>query len=194
MGFAQAGTAQADGNNLAMQAEEASGLAAGGQVFWLAGQSLQISAGQNENLPVGWVADTPFATNGASFSYSDETIDLSTAANPAPESVYQSLRYLGIVPLTYIIPGFDPTRTYTVRFHWMEPNPGGRDISASINGTVVLPDVNILALTGGIFRALSVDVDGLQSDPTGTFTIDFTASGANPAAFINGMELFSASV
>ena len=90
--------------------------------------------------------------NTASFG---APIDLSGVTDPAPQGVYQTERY---GQFTYAIPGLNPGGLYTVRLHFAEDywnSAGQRIFDVSINGTQVLTDFDIFAVTGARTRRSS---------------------------------------
>lgn len=188
MGFAKAGTAVENGANVALQGVKPSGMAAQGNVFWRAylQGSLHISLG-NPSPPSGWITADGFALNGTPFAYTN-TIDLTTAAHPAPMAVYQNLLYAGVLSLA--VGPYDPAKLFTLRFHWMEPNAGGRTLNIAINSVLTVQGIDILTATGGLFRAYSYDLPSVSPDPaTNQIRIDIAAFGANPNPFLCGLEV-----
>ena len=72
--------------------------------------------------------------------------------DPAPASVYQSVRSSAGGEFTYTLPGFEPGRPYTVRLHFAEfgvSGPGQRKFNVDINDHRVLTDFDIAAAAGG---------------------------------------------
>jgi hypothetical protein len=73
--------------------------------------------------------------------------------NPVPQAVYQTERYGNF---TYTFSGLTPGASYTVRLHFAEfywTAVGQRVFNVSINGTQVLTNFDIIAVTGGQNKA-----------------------------------------
>jgi len=121
-----------------------------------------------------WVADTDFNA-GTPFS-STATIDTSAVTNPAPQAVYQTVRWAP--SMTYTIPGLTAGSNYTVRLHFAELSwtaAGQRKFNVAINGTTVLSAFDIFAAAGAMNKA------NIQQ-----FTATANASGQIAIAFTNG--------
>src|SRR5260221_9182657 len=76
-------------------------------------QTLEINAGGGSNG--AYVADQDYS-GGQSYT-SSLSVDTTNVINPAPESVYQSVRFGNT---TYEIPTLTPNAFYTVRLHFNE--------------------------------------------------------------------------
>ena len=114
--------------------------------------------------------------NTASFG---APIDLSGVTDPAPQAVYQTERY---GQFTYAIPGLNPGGLYTVRLHFAEDywnSAGQRIFDVSINGTQVLTDFDIFAVTGAQNKAI-VEQFAARADASGRITIAYTPSASSP--------------
>jgi len=131
-------------------------------------------------------ADTDFNT-GNEFS-STATINTSSASNPAPAAVYQTVRWNSA--FTYTIPNLTPNGSYTVRLHFCELSftaAGQRKFNVSINGTSVLSAFDIFSAAGGQFKAFSEQFSA-TANSTGQIAIAFTQGGAdNPE--VAGIEV-----
>jgi len=97
-----------------------------------------------------YIADTGFSA-GTQFSDTSAVIDTSGGfdSNPAPQSVYQSLRWNNA--FTYTISGLTAGVSYTVRLHWAELTFNGsglRKFNVAINGTSVLTNFDVVANSG----------------------------------------------
>jgi fibronectin type 3 domain-containing protein len=139
-----------------------------------------------------FVQDAGFS-GGATNAYPDK-IDVSGAANPAPQAVYRSERW---APFTYTIPNLTPGASFTVRLHFAETafsGNGQRAFNVAINGTTVLANYDIFADAGAQFKATE-KVFSATADSTGKLTIAFTA-GTNGAPHTNpslrGIEVIPA--
>ena len=116
------------------------------------------------------------------------TISTSGVTNPAPQAVYQSNRYGA---MTYTLPGFTAGTTYTVRLHFAETYwtaTGQREFNVLINGTQVLTDYDIVASSGGSYKA-NIQSFNLAPNSSGQFVIQFVNVVDN--AQINGIEIDS---
>ncbi len=148
--------------------------------------AVDINAGGSSASP--YVADTDF-DSGNVFSDTSTAIDTSKGldSNPAPQAVYQSVRWNSA--FTYTIPSLTPGATYTVRLHWAELTwqaAGQRLFNVAINGTPVLTSFDVFA-AAGYKEAISKSFT-TTADSTGKIAIAFTQGGAdNP--FISGIEV-----
>ncbi len=135
-----------------------------------------------------FVADTDYS--GGTTTNTSAAIDTSHVSNPAPQAVYQTLRYGA---MTYAIPGLTPNGQYAVRLHFAEIyyNIGNiRRFNVAINGQNVLSNLDVFAAAGGENIALIETVAG-TADGSGTLSIAFSAA---PGSFdtnpiINGIEV-----
>ena len=149
-------------------------------------QILAIDAGGG--AAGSFVADTGF-TGGIAVSRA-VTIDTS---NPlaAPAAVYQSGR-TAAGQFSYTIPGLTPGSSYTVRLHFCElysAGAGKRIFSVAINGSTVLPAVDIYAGAGGVDKAYVVDVAATAA-ADGTLLIAFV-KGPTSYPIVAGIEIYS---
>ena len=116
-------------------------------------QIIAINSGGPTASP--FVADVDFS-GGATINHAN-TINTSKVTNPAPAAVYQSARVAttttnGVTSFTYTIPGLTPGTNYLVRLHFCETfftTTGSRVFNVSINGTQVLTNFDIVAVSGG---------------------------------------------
>ena len=117
-----------------------------------------------------------------------------SAADAAPESVYQHERY-GIDVMYSIAASAPPAgKSYTVRLHFAElydDGAGKRIQEVIINGKVVLPNLDVFAEAGGKDKALIKEFGGIVPGPDRTIEIEFAAiPGHDDAnAAINGIEV-----
>jgi photosystem II stability/assembly factor-like uncharacterized protein len=139
-----------------------------------------------------FLSDTDYS--GGQPYTSTASVDLSGVTNPAPESVYQSVRYGN---LTYTFPHLAPNTSYNVRLHFNElywgtslaggnGGTGSRVFNVSINGSNVLSNFDIYQTAGGANKAI-VEPFTTTSDSNGKITIVFTTVTDN--AMVNGIEL-----
>ncbi len=135
-----------------------------------------------------YVADTNFDV-GNQFSDTSTSIDTSADPNPAPQAVYQTVRWN--TAFTYTIPGLTASATYTVRLHWAELTwqaAGARKFNVAINGSTVLSAFDVFA-AGGYKKAVARSFT-TTANASGQIVIAFSQGGAdNP--FISGIEIVS---
>jgi hypothetical protein len=160
--------------------------------------TLSTQAAQNNTLSIhvgggaigAFVADTD--GTGGTISTTSSPIDVS-AANAAPAGVYQAQRYGS---MTYTIPGFTPSGTYTVRLHFAEMywgangrsgGAGSRKFNVAINGKTVLSNFDVFAAAGAANKAVVVD-EPSTADANGMFTIALT-NGSADNAMLNGVQI-----
>ncbi len=153
-------------------------------------QLLAISCGSGAASP--YIADTDY-TSGNAYSYGTGTaVNTSGVSNPAPQSVYQSERWGNS---TYVLPGFTPGTTYSVRLHFAEmsvSSPNQRIFNVAINGTQVLTNFDIFAAAGGAHIAI-VRAFPATADASGNITVAFINGSVNNAK-ISGIEVLTAAV
>lgn len=128
----------------------------------------------------GWQDDT----GGSTYSTS-ATINTS-AANTAPEAVYQSERY---GDFGYTFSDLSPDASYTVRIHLSENyfnTSGERIMDVLINGSYVLDYYDIYAWAGSSFKAIVEEIPA-TSDSNGQITVDFISIVNN--AKCSGIEI-----
>ena len=148
---------------------------------------LQIDAGGGA---VGsFVADSGFNT-GNEFS-SGATIDVTGVNAPAPQGVYQTVRWAP--SFYYSLVNLTPGASYVVRLHFAElsfTGPGQRTFNVALNGTNVLSNFDVFAAAGAQNKAVVKEFPLLGS-ANGTLSIAFTHGTAdNPE--IAGIEIYSA--
>ncbi len=153
-------------------------------------QIIAINSGGPTASP--FVADVDFS-GGATINHAN-TINTSKVTNPAPAAVYQSARVAttttnGVTSFTYTIPGLTPGTNYLVRLHFCETfftTTGSRVFNVSINGTQVLTNFDIVAVSGGQNIA-NVQQFTEAANASGQFVITFTSVTNN--ALISGIEI-----
>jgi beta-glucanase (GH16 family) len=131
-----------------------------------------------------FIADAYF-TGGTQAAPTTSAIDTSGLVAPAPQSVYQSERYGSC---TYTFPGLTSGVNYRVRLHLAEyywTSVGQRRFNVSINGTQVLTNFDIIAVTGAQNKATIQEFTATASG--GQIVIQFTTVTDN--AKIGGIEL-----
>jgi len=142
----------------------------------------QISAGGPAVCP--YAADTDFT--GGKTSVHTVTVDTSAVLDPAPQQVYQSLRFGNF---TYTIPGSVAGSSHRVRLHFAETfwtTVGQRLFNVNINGARVLTDYDIVAAAGGARKAV-VEEFTVPADSNGQYVISFSTVRDNAA--VSGIEI-----
>ncbi|HSX09783.1 MAG TPA: malectin domain-containing carbohydrate-binding protein [Candidatus Saccharimonadales bacterium] len=136
-------------------------------------------------------ADTGF--NGGSTYTSSATVDTTGVDNPAPQSVYQTVRYGNF---SYTIPNLTANGTYTLRLHFNElywgtdgnDGTGKRVFNVSVNGTTALSNFDIYEQAGGANKAIAEQIPA-TADSNGNITIQFSTVTDN--AMVNGIEVYN---
>lgn len=147
---------------------------------------LQINAGGA--AVTSYAADEDFST-GNEFS-TGSTVSTAGVVSPAPEAVYQSVRWAS--SFNYTLPGLTAGASYTVRLHFAELTwtaAGQRIFNVAINGTPVLSNFDIFAAAGGQLKAL-IKQFNTTANSSGQVVISFTNGGVdNPE--VAGIEVLS---
>ena len=139
------------------------------------GALLQIDAGGQAVAPFS--ADTDF--NNGSEATTTASITTSGVTNAAPSAVYQSVRYAP--SFTYVLPGFTPGSSYTLRLHFVEltfNGAGQRVFNVAVNGTSFLKNFDVYATAGAQNKAV-VEQTTATADALGQITVSFTQSSAD---------------
>ncbi|MCL2103799.1 MAG: ThuA domain-containing protein, partial [Kiritimatiellaeota bacterium] len=113
-------------------------------------------------------------------------IDLSGAADAAPEAVYQSSRYEN---MSCAFDGLKPDAPYLLRLHFAElyhQDAGRRVCDVIANGTKIVENFDIVEKAGGAFKAVT-ETKGVTSDAQGKITVEFKT--VRDQALVNGIEL-----
>ena len=116
------------------------------------------------------------------------SITISGVTDPAPMAVYQSERYGNS---TYTLPNLTPGSQYKVRLHFAElyqTATGRRKFNVVINGTTVLLNFDIYAVTGARYKALVREFTASASS-SGQIVINFQTVTDN--ATIEGIEVIT---
>ncbi|AXC12578.1 Beta-galactosidase [Acidisarcina polymorpha] len=176
----------ADGNSTASSQASATTQSSGST-----SEILAIAAGgpAESNTSGGdypFIADEDFSGGGDN-QVSTVTINLTQpGANAAPMAVYQHAR-AGV--FTYTIPGLTAGAQYTVLLHFAETYftaAGDRVFNVAINGTTVLPGLDIYAAVG--INAALVKQITATANSSGQLVIAFTAGAANQP-IVSGIEV-----
>jgi len=117
-------------------------------------------------------------------------IDLSGVTDPAPESVYRSMRW---GQFAYTLPDLIPGAAYTVRLHFAEIAPryadqahNGRVFNVAINGKEVLSKFDIVAAAGAVYKAVVREFAAIANDQ-GQITVEFAS--VRDTALLSGLEV-----
>jgi fibronectin type 3 domain-containing protein len=148
---------------------------------------LQINAAGGAIGP--FIADAGFS-GGNQFS-SSATIDTTAVASPAPQGVYQTVRWAP--SFTYTITGLTSGSSYLVRLHFCElsfSSAAQRVFNVAINGTNVLSNFDVFATAGAQNKAAVKEVT-TAADAAGRIVVAFSQGPAdNPD--IAGIEIYGA--
>jgi hypothetical protein len=134
-------------------------------------------------------ADAPYTSSLSTYSVTN-AIDLSAATNAAPPAIYQSERWR---TFTCIPPLLIPNGLYKARLHFAEISPyvaapGDRRFNVALNGVQVLTDLDLLAATGGKYRATTRQFN-VAADDAGQIALQFS-KGAAFEPTCSGIEIF----
>jgi fibronectin type 3 domain-containing protein len=129
-------------------------------------------------------AVAPFAADeffdvGTEYNVGSVAIDTSQVANPAPQAVYQTVRWNS--SFNYTIPGLTAGSNYLVRLHFCELSftaAGSRKFNVAINGSTVLSAFDVFAAAGGQYRAIEKDFNA-TANSSGQILIAFSQGGAD---------------
>jgi len=130
-----------------------------------------------------FVADEDY--NGGDTSTNTDTVSTSGVANAAPAAVYDSERY---VPFTYVLQGLVADAPYTLNLHFAETYwtaAGKRIFNVNIDGTPVLPNLDVYALVGA--DKAYVPQFTANADMYGQIIVQLI-DGSEDNPFINGIE------
>jgi hypothetical protein len=165
------------------------------QNFGIAPASTLVTAINAGGSSTGsFAADTDYS--GGTTYTSSASVDTSGVTNPAPQAVYQTVRYGN---LSYTVPNLTPNTAYTLRLHFNEiyfganGNSGGvgsRVFNVSVNGTQALTNFDIYQAAGGANKAV-VEALPVTTDSNGNLTIQFASIVDN--AMVNGIQVDSGS-
>ena len=148
---------------------------------------VEIDAG---GTGAGNFAGDEYFNTGTEFTTS-ATISTANVIDPAPEAVYQTIRYAAA--FSYTIPGLSAGAGYTVRLHFAEPTftgAGERQFNVAVNGTSVLSNFDVYAAAGGENVAVVKEFNTTATS-SGTIVISFSQGSAdNPE--VAGIEVLSA--
>jgi fibronectin type 3 domain-containing protein len=169
-----------------------------------AGTSAQSAEASAKTLTMVYQIDcgspsavAPFAADeffdvGTDFSAGSVSIDTSQVTNPAPQGVYQTVRWNS--SFNYTIPGLTAGSSYLVRLHFCELSftaAGSRKFNVAINGNTVLSAFDVFAAAGGQNKAIVKEFNA-TANSGGQIVIAFSQGGAdNPD--VAGIEIFGGS-
>jgi hypothetical protein len=137
-----------------------------------------------------FAADAPY-TCSLSTNAVTNSIALTAASNAAPQPVYQSERWRSF---TTILPSLKSNQLYKVRLHFAEISPfvsavGDRQFNVALNGVQVLTNFDVMAASGGKFRAVTRQFNA-TTDGAGKMALQFS-KGAAFEPTCSGIELFA---
>jgi glucan endo-1,3-alpha-glucosidase len=147
---------------------------------------LQIDSGGGPVAP--FMADAGFNTGNAFAS--GATIDVSGVNAPAPQAVYQTVRWAP--SFYYSLVNLTPGASYLVRLHFAElsfTGAGQRVFNVALNGTNVLSNFDVLAAAGAQNKAVIKEFP-ISASSTGVLTVAFSR-GAVDNPEIAGIEIYS---
>jgi hypothetical protein len=152
---------------------------------------IKVACGDEEPV-LGFVPD-PNMMDGST-NHKKVKIDTS-AANAAPEAIYQSERYSQDFSYVFEVPR---DCRYQVRLHFAEifdSEPGSRVEDISLNGKIVLKDFDILKAAGAMNKAVLKEFNDVAPDSQGNIVVRIAAAPQSPDknAKICGIEIFKAS-
>lgn len=133
-----------------------------------------------------FITDTNY--NGGSIYTTNTNADTAGVTNPAPQSVYKSVRYGNF---TYTFSNLTPNATYSFRLHFNElywDSVGARVFDVKYNGQTKLDNYDIYESVGGKDKAIVETVVGTANN-NGEISLQFVTEFDN--AMVNGIELYS---
>ena len=137
-----------------------------------------------------------FQTVSYSTTSFTNAVDTSKVANPAPQSVYQTLDYSGGSvgnELAYQLPV--PDGTYSISLEFAEPNSvsvGTRTFNIKLNGNTVASNYDVYAQAGGQYKAVEATFTVTASGGSG-IKLELVTSDSNGwSAILNGLKLTAA--
>jgi hypothetical protein len=164
--------------------------ATGGGMSGTTTVTVLVQSGPILALDAGGVASGSYQADqdysGGSGWSTTAAIDTSGVSNPAPQAVYQSVRYGNF---SYVLPGLTPGASYTVRLHFAEvyyTASGQRTFNVQINGNQVLTNFDIVAAAGAADKAVVTPIT-VTADSAGKITINFVSVQGD--AMVNGIEV-----
>jgi len=152
---------------------------------------LQIDAGGGAVGP--FIADAGFNTGNA-FS-SSAAIDVSGVKAPAPQAVYQAVRWAPT--FYYSLLNLTPGASYVVRLHFAElsfTGPGQRVFNVALNGTSVLSNFDVFAAAGAQNKAVVKEFSIVGSSNGSLNFAELTWTAPDQRVFnvaINGTHILS---
>jgi hypothetical protein len=148
------------------------GVASTGLTRTVTTSTLVVAINSNGPAVAPFVADT-YVVGGLGFATAS-AINMTGLINPAPMAVYQRNRFGA---MTYTIPGLVASQSYRVRLHFCENYFAAinqRKFKVTINGSIVLNNFDIFAVTGARNKATINE-----------FVVPANASGQVVIAFAN---------
>ena len=133
-----------------------------------------------------WLEDKRFLVSGKKYRFVEEP-SLAHAKNPAPASVYPSVRRADVA---YSFSGL-PDGDYLVRLHFMDAKTGVRRLmNFDIEGTRLVRDLDVRKVAGGLSKACVIEVIAVVRDGNG---LEITGDrGTGDDVFISAIEILAA--
>jgi fibronectin type 3 domain-containing protein len=147
----------------------------------------RIACGNNAAVPPFQVDQ--FFTGGGTAA-TGLGIDTAGVVSPAPQAVYQRVRYGNF---SYAFPGLTPGAPYTVRLHFAESFTnlvGARIFDLAINGTAALSGFDVIFAAGRPETAI-VEQFNASADGSGQITLQF--SSTVNGGIVSGIEILTGS-
>jgi Malectin domain len=158
------------------------------------GPVIKIDSGNLTTGAAPFVADIDF-TGGNLNAVTNNAIDVSGVANPAPQAVYQTGR-VAVAPFSYTIPGYTANSMHTVRLHFCETYwppagmttaTGKRTCNVTLQGAQVLTAYDIWTKAGNAKFKAVVEQFTVAANGSGAYVIQFTA--VSDQCLVNGIEV-----
>jgi|GEM_PF-5859090 len=148
---------------------------------------LRIDAGAaKDSVPAGWVSDGAFGAAGPRETYAAGPVYLGSAIDPAPASVYRTVRH----PTAPLLFDSLPNGRYALSFHFSSPYPGQAvpvtGMTVKLEGVPLLEDFHLPVRPDSGSRGETRELLATVSDGDG-LKIEF--SGATDAVSLAGLEI-----
>ena len=124
-------------------------------------------------------------TNAGGWFGLSAATNLTELSSPAPDGVYQSLKY-NASAFSYTLLPLQPGGRYTLRLHYNE-NWTDHQFTVSANGTQIQSSFNPYTAAGSRYRYAVIREYPVQAASDGTITIAFTAAGGG--CVVSGIEV-----
>jgi autotransporter-associated beta strand protein len=147
---------------------------------------IAVKSGLNAPEVTPFSSDLYFSGGNTGVPSMNPVVDTSAVANPAPNLAYIVERYGAF---TYTFPGLVTGASYKVRLHFAETYwtaVGQREFNVFINGSQVLTNFDIFAITGAQYKAVIKEFNA-TANSSGQIVIQFAAVVDNPSS--KGIEI-----